>query len=673
MNRVFTQKNEVMDINQTADFLGISSATARNWLRHNYLIPISPDGKINFLVKDVIILKENLMNGNVARLRKRANKDKSSKTFLPVEYLSDIQKAIDVDNAVKLIFEYGVSAEEGLFFLALNYLSREGLIAGFEKLDDIFDDEKKVFRHRQIMREIKDWAGKIYFKSGADFQSKILDCHIPNVQDFLGVVYQTLSLVGDKSKTGAYYTPATIVKTIADDYIKSFNCKILDPSCGTGQFLLTSLDRLIALGGERGALENIWGLDIDDISVRIARINLLLKCKTRDDIAPNIFRQNTLLDNTYDLFSSEVRIKEQFFDLVITNPPWGAKFSHTELSQLNLLFPGIQSGESFSYFIEKGIRYLKDDGILSYILPESFLNVKIHADIRKCILSDTTILKIVSLNRAFKNVFTPAVRLDLKKSELQSENLIDIKNSGDFKARQKDFAKNSNYEFSININAEDKLVFDKIFSKKYYTFAGYAEWALGIVTGDNDKYLSGEKLSGYEAVLTGKEVSKFVYQTPKQFIKYEPEKFQQSAPIAKYRAKEKLIYRFISKELVFSYDDKKILTLNSANILIPSMDKYPVKFILGLFNSSLYQYIFQKKFSSIKVLRSHIEELPLPDWSEKEIRVLSELTENIMDARGNETEYKRLFREIDYFVMSQWGLTKEEMDLVARSIGSTAD
>ena len=37
-----------------------------------------------------------------------------------------------------------------------------------------------------------------------------------------------------------------------------------------------------------------------------------------------------------------------------------------------------------------------------------------------------------------------------------------------------------------------------------------------------------------------------------------------------------------------------------------------MRIIMGLFNSELYQYIFQKKFSSVKVLRSHIEELPVP-------------------------------------------------------------
>ena len=91
---------------------------------------------------------------------------------------------------------------------------------------------------------------------------------------------------------------------------------------------------------------------------------------------------------------------------------------------------------------------------------------------------------------------------------------------------------------------------------------------MGIVTGDNDKFLSNEKKEGYEGVIKGKDVMKFVCQPAQCFLKFEPDQFQQTAPVQKYRSKEKLIYRFISKQLVFAYDDKQILTLNSANIII---------------------------------------------------------------------------------------------------------
>lgn len=668
MNPIFAQENEVMDIDQVAGFLQISSATVRNWTKHNYLMPIGSAGKTRFSARDVFAFRVDLINGRVDRLRKRANKDKSIKTFLPLEYLSDPEKARDIDTVVRLISEYNVTTEEGLFFLALNFLFQEGLVAKINGIDDILTFDKRKFFHNQIRQEIESWSKKISFKSSADFHSKILTAHIPRVQDFLGVVYQTLCSEGDKSKSGAYYTPLQIVEGITGDYIHAPDLKVLDPCCGTGQFLLVALNRLIAIGGEAVALQNVWGLDIDDTAVRIARINLIAKCKTQDGFSPNIFCKDTLLDNTSNLFSCGSCIKENFFDLVITNPPWGAKYSNTELNQLNLLFPHIQSGESFSYFIEKGIKYLKDDGTLSYILPESFLNVKIHGDIRERILCNTSVKKITYLSRAFKNVFTPVVRLDIQKRYPSETNMIDIQNGKKFKVKQGNFIDNSGFEFHINIDREDSLILEKIYSQEYYTLAGQADWALGIVTGDNAKFLSSEKLSGYEGVLTGKEISKFIHQSARNFIRFESEKFQQVAPEYKYRVQEKLIYRFISKGLVFSYDNKQLLTLNSANILIPKIEKCSIKVILGLFNSSLYQYIFQKKFSSIKVLRSHIETLPLPNWSKKTKTEMTELVDNLLNYDINENKRSQLLQQLDNFVMVRWGLTKAEIRFIIRNV-----
>ena len=65
---------------------------------------------------------------------------------------------------------------------------------------------------------------------------------------------------------------------------------MLDPCCGTGQFLLVALDRLIKLNDKTNALKNIWGVDIDDIAVRIARINVIIKCKQLDNFySSNLF------------------------------------------------------------------------------------------------------------------------------------------------------------------------------------------------------------------------------------------------------------------------------------------------------------------------------------------------------------------------------------------------
>lgn len=662
----------IMDIKQAADFLQISPATVRNWIKHNYLTPVSQKSKLIFSVQDVHSLKQDIAAGRIIRLRKRANKDKSVATFLPLEYLSDIERANDIENAVNLIFENSVPIDEGLFFFALNLLSREGLLPSFRSAQELLAFDGDFFYRKQIKEELKKWAENINFKSSPDFQEEALKAHIPQVQDFLGTLYQTLRAEGNKAQAGAYYTPLQIVKDITDNYIVDSNAQVLDPCCGSGQFLLVALDRLMQIKGKADVLENIWGVDIDDIAIRIARINVLIKCKEQDNISPHIYCRNTLLEDNGDIFATQEKIvKDNFFDLIITNPPWGAKLSNNELQALSVIFPYIQSGESFSYFIAKGIKALKSNGILSYILPESFLNVKMHVDIRRRILEQMTVKKITYLSRVFKNVFTPVVRLDIQKNPPQDNHLVKIENDKVFDVGQRDFLKNDGLIFHINLDNEGSAILNKLCSQPHTTLSDKAEWALGIVTGDNEKFLSKVPSEGHEGIIKGKDILKFFYRTPAEFIKFEPEKFQQVASTGKYRAKEKLIYKFISRELVFAYDDNQMLTLNSANILIPKCPTHSTKVILGFFNSSLYQFIFQKKINSIKVLRSHIETLPLPHWSENTMQILVDYVDQLLKPEVNDGQRLEIFEALDNFIMSAWGLMENEKTFILKSIDSS--
>jgi len=93
--------------------------------------------------------------------------------------------------------------------------------------------------------------------------------------------------------------------------------------------------------------------------------------------------------------------------------------------------------------------------------------------------------------------------------------------------------------------------------------------------------------------------------------------------------------------------------LNSANIVIPKISNYPIKVIAALLNSSLCQFIFQKKFSSIKVLRSHIEQVPLPLWDKK---TFSEIIKLVDETIKNESNFEKL----DNYIMDRFTLSSKE-------------
>jgi len=384
------------------------------------------------------------------------------------------------------------------------------------------------------------------------------------------------------------------------------------------------------------------------------------------DFEPHIYHKNSLTLNLNTLLAQD---EIPAFDLVITNPPWGVHFSKEQNMELQYFFPEIRSGEAFSYFIKQGLNLLKEDGVLSFILPEAILNIKTHRDIREILVKKTNIKKIKYLNRVFKNVFTPVIRLDVVKKEPASKNILKAEKDGlEYELEQSRLQDNADFVLNVFTDNNDISLFDKVYSIKHATLKDKADWALGVVTGDNKKHLSGIKTNTNEPILTGKDIKKFTSVPATNYIDFNPNKFQQVAPEYKYRAKEKLFYKFISKELVFAYDDKQTLSLNSANILIPKIENYPIKTILALLNSSLYQFLYQKKFGAIKILRSDIEKLPMPILEEKKHREIDKLVHKLLDNTQETTSRKKTFDELDGLIMDIFNLSTNEKEYIKKSI-----
>lgn len=637
----------VLSLESTATFLGISMATVRNWVKCGHLQTFGDDAEYFFRRKEIEGIKVKILNGDLEKLNNRANKTKADKTFVPDEYSQDKAGFNKLNSIVDFIKSNHIDLLPALFLVSLNLLKREGILSEVN-IQDVIQKKDLSFINKQIKEEIKSWLLKIDGRKIKESFSFLLDCGIPVQRDALGLLYQSLLFEGQKSLCGSYYTPSNIVDGIVAEHVRK-DSKVLDPCCGTGQFLLAFSDVV-----ENPS--NIYGIDFDDIAVRIARLNVLIKFKSKSFV-PNIVCKNTLFDvGQYDLFSlDDENIKD--FDVIATNPPWGVHFSKEDTEQLKTLYPTITSFESFSYFLKKSFDLVRNDGVIVFILPESILNVKTHKDVREIILKNSQIKKISYLNRVFKNVFTPVIRMDIKKSKNKNGNIQICKEDIEYNIKQARWLQNQDFIFGIHSNSFDTEIIDKIYQADHTTLEGKADWALGIVTGNNKRFIINDPKEGLEPVYKGKDVENFVLIKPSSYIQFTPEKFQQVAPTEKYRAKEKLIYRFISKYLVFAYDDQQKLTLNSANIIIPRISNYPIKVIAALLNSSLYQFIFQKKFSSIKVLRSHLEQMPLPLWDKKVFERIIEMVDSVIEG-------KTVFEKLDNYIMDRYVLSLKEKSYI---------
>ncbi|MDR0763440.1 MAG: N-6 DNA methylase, partial [Bacteroidales bacterium] len=491
------------------------------------------------------------------RLSARANKRMSEKMILPKECFDDIVHIPQIQEVVDTIKRSNYDIDDALFSLGINLLNR-----------------------MRVSRENLMYLRKEYNLYEIVSLTQV---NLPNESDILGLIYQMLQTEGEKNIKGSYYTPQKIVRNMVSDIVLKGSDKVLDPCCGSGVFLFNILNI---------SPEQIYGVDIDPIAIMLARINYFLKFP-QTTITPKIYEADYLEHpNLLSVRSDNFRkhIGENSFNYIITNPPWGG---------IN-----IHKGEVFSCFLIKSYEHLSQNGQMRFLLPYSILNVKSHQDIRKYLLEKTDLRKIYLHPGSFSGVMTQYISIEVVKAKEISDVFTIYDNSKQCKINKKILTAENNFVISA-VEDIDKQIIDIVQQKRKYDLSN-SVWALGIVTGDNKEKLFDKPLLGCEPIYTGKEITPFRLKKPTKYIVYERANFQQVAKDEIYRAKEKLVYKFISNKLVFSIDKSQSLFLNSANILIPNIPNMSIYSVAAFLNSELYQYLYQKTFGEIKILKGSL-------------------------------------------------------------------
>ena len=660
-----SEQEDCVSLRELCRELSISTATGRNWIKLGKLETKYTEKGTPYFTRDYIsTLKNDIQSGKNAALKSRRNKKYISGTTLYQAYVSEdcqnipvLQKMLDIITDEKIVLTHDITQyiiadcslhlftqkmsmkEEEKTSLLLKYLNGKLDLGTYNVLID-------------ALIEDRDAAVLFCRKNPMLFSFEYL--YEAN-EDILGLLYISCKNIGSRKATGSYYTPTKIVKKLISGLNIESAHKILDPCCGTGNFLLQLPEHV--------GFENIYGNDIDPVSVKITRLNMALKYPAADvkDICEHI----TELDYLTEYHDNK-------FHCIIGNPPWGYHFSDNEKEKLKILYKTAagKNIESYDVFVERALAGLSPGGQLSYVLPEAVLNVKAHTTIRNIIMETSSIKYLAFLGNAFDGVQCPCIILHLAHTETSFSTVGMIVDNGRHSFKINMERSVSPDCFSFTAADPEYRILEKLKKTENISFlAGNADFALGIVTGNNKEYISSHKTAENEMVLKGSDINKYHINPTDNYIRFQPENFQQVAPVNMYRAPEKLLYRFICSQLVFAYDDRQTLSLNSCNIVIPKLEGTEIKYVLAILNSRIAQFIYKKEFNSVKVLRSHIENIPIPAADTKTQDEMISIVDHLIQGQDRACATE-LYDKLDTMIFELFHLSAKEQQTIKDAVDS---
>lgn len=231
--------------------------------------------------------------------------------------------------------------------------------------------------------------------------------------DTKGVAFEQFMEDFFKGKSGQYFTPREIVSFA----VKMMDIKnddlVLDPACGSGGFLLHALDEVRKQAEEFNendeaekyrfwhdfAQNNLFGIEINDSIARVAKMNMII----HDDGHTNVIGFDALED-VGKMTEKNRGFEKNHFDVIVTNPPFGANVKRSEHPYLEKFALGQNGKKSRDnqkteiLFIERCIDFLKPGtGQMAIVLPDGILTNSSLQYVRDFIMERAQILAVVSL------------------------------------------------------------------------------------------------------------------------------------------------------------------------------------------------------------------------------------------------------------------------------------
>ena len=426
-----------------------------------------------------------------------------------------------------------------------------------------------------------------------------------------------------KKNKGIFYTDVELASRIIDFLDIPKDCVILDPCCGTGNFLVAARNR---------GYQKTYGADIDKKAISLSKKNTnVTNLKVIDTLA-----------NKANYVLNKLKLKEQV-DVIVGNPPYVPIVKDIIIDTSDYLFLREVKDSGSNLFIAalyRAFDLVKESVIISYVIPKNFLHVSSYKILRKMILSEKQIISIVDIGKKFKNVRGEQIILTLRNKFLKNNNIhiYEYENNKIIKKLEvpQNFYKD---EILLFGNEEDFSIFKKL-EGAYQKFSD-------ICTG----YV-GRGRSKSDTAIIGKDIRKFSFkniEVPKKGNRV----FIQNI----YSAESGIIASFAGE-----------LEAAETVTIFTDGDEKMCRYILGFLHSRLCNYYLLKFCFNNSKLTMHtdakyLKKLPLVKDSKTFLKVIN-IVESLEKIDYMSEEWFEMLESLNNLIYKIYGIYENEKNYI---------
>lgn len=384
------------------------------------------------------------------------------------------------------------------------------------------------------------------------------------------------------------------------------------------------------------------------------------------------------------------------FDIVIGNPPYGVSIKDDYRKAVVASWGNVPDYEIYYYFIVLAAPLLKEKGIMSYIIPNTFLFNTFAKHFREMLVEKWNVLEILDCTKfpIFESaVVRNAINLFQKDSEGSKQvgyrNTANVTSFSDLLEREREFmtvesllAMNQNWGLAYFLPTSIRNVVNLISSSPLAVKDVFPEISQGLIAYDKYKGQS-EKIiksrayhsfvykDGLKKWLWGEDVTRYnLTWNGKEYIDYCNGIANPRNP--SFFVGKRMLVREITNPSIFAalieieaYNDPSI-------IIVKESRDYPIEILVGIMNSKLATFFHfnhspkATKGAFPKILVQDIKEFPLPKVNSDERKILMRLVDDVTTIKKGKSiaETSALENQIDFLVYHLYGLTYDEVLIV---------